>query len=479
MKTISAILAALCTAARAEVTEWTLSETMSASYDSASQTLSVSGTGDMPHWKSDGDVPWAAVRPKMTHIALSEGVTCIGNRAFYGCPGVSEITLPNSVTNVGTESFAYCHGLREVTVPPNVRNIHMLSFRSCNGLAKVAVDPGNETYASADGLLLNKALTELLHCPCGKTGQLSVPDAVTNIGYYACAECRLLTSVRLPAGVRGISVHAFDDCPSVASFEVAPGNPAYSSEDGILYNADGTAIVRFPPARDGTFAIPQGVLEIVNNTFYGCSRLTAVIIPEGVGKIGVESFRGCISLTEIRFPDSTSQIADYAFWGCSGITSITIPRNVERIGKETFVSCSGLHRAILWGCNPQIGDDAFKGCAKDFRLVRIPFLTRSEAEEAEAVTTVAAGGHEMSVDEYNIERELLGLPPTRVAASVVLAPADAAGIEVRNDKATVEVTVEMSKTLEEPDWRPVGSTTVELNLPNVGTGFIRLMTKGN
>lgn len=61
------------------------------------------------------DIP-SAVAPEygaffnanFSRITLEEGVTSIGDYAFYQCSGVSSVTIANSVQSIGLEAFLGC-----------------------------------------------------------------------------------------------------------------------------------------------------------------------------------------------------------------------------------------------------------------------------------------------------------------------------------------------------------------------------------
>ena len=50
----------------------------------------------------------------VTNLVIPEGVTSIGNYAFYNCSGLTSITIPNSVTSIGNSAFNYCSGLTSI-----------------------------------------------------------------------------------------------------------------------------------------------------------------------------------------------------------------------------------------------------------------------------------------------------------------------------------------------------------------------------
>ena len=49
-------------------------------------------------------------------VVVPEGVTKIGDFAFYGCHDLTGITIPNSVTAIGEETFGFCDSLQIVNI---------------------------------------------------------------------------------------------------------------------------------------------------------------------------------------------------------------------------------------------------------------------------------------------------------------------------------------------------------------------------
>ena len=60
---------------------------------------------------------------EITNLAIPNGVTSIGNDAFWDCSGLTSVTIPNSVTSIGDYAFNLCSGLTSVTIPNSVTSI--------------------------------------------------------------------------------------------------------------------------------------------------------------------------------------------------------------------------------------------------------------------------------------------------------------------------------------------------------------------
>ena len=109
------------------------------------------------------------------------------------------------------------------------------------------------------------------------------------------------------------------------------------------------------------------------------AALTEVVIEDGVTEIGNQTFQGCTGLTNVTIPDSVQKIGAWAFYLCEGLKSVDIPANVE-IGNSSFRQ-SGLEQVTVSGGSvgqyafhrnvslkkidincETIGDEAFSGC---------------------------------------------------------------------------------------------------------------------
>ena len=87
-----------------------------AAWSFADGRLTISGTGRMYDYAAAECLPWYALRGQITSAVVEEGVTSLGEYAFFGS-AVVQVTLPRSLTVVGREAFGSCAGLAELTFP--------------------------------------------------------------------------------------------------------------------------------------------------------------------------------------------------------------------------------------------------------------------------------------------------------------------------------------------------------------------------
>lgn len=96
-----------------------------------------------------------------------------------------------------------------------------------------------------------------------------------------------------------------------------------------------------------SITIPNGVGEIIDHAFYGCSKLIKIYIPSSVLKIGSFAFYQCSAITNISIPNSVTQIGDYVFGDCSSLLGFSFPDSVIKIGENVFSGCYSLLEIIF------------------------------------------------------------------------------------------------------------------------------------
>lgn len=106
--------------------------------------------------------------------------------------------------------------------------------------------------------------------------------------------------------------------------------------------------------------LPNTILSIGENAFYGDRNLTDVVLPEQLLEIGRGAF-SYTSIKDIRFPLSLTSIGESAF-SYTKLCSIALPDNIEDIPSCCFYACDSL-KSIQWPKRLRsIGYRAFEGC---------------------------------------------------------------------------------------------------------------------
>lgn len=151
-----------------------------------------------------------------TSYVIPSTVTSIGARAFDDADKLKSITIPNGVVSIGLCAFDCCDFLENITIPASVTSVGVGAFVHCSRLTSIMVEANNTTYSSADGVLFNKATTELIQYPIGNTRTAyTIPSSVTSIDDKAFLGCQNLTSITIPTSVTSIGYGAFAGCSSL------------------------------------------------------------------------------------------------------------------------------------------------------------------------------------------------------------------------------------------------------------------------
>ena len=112
----------------------------------------------------------------------------------------------------------------------------------------------------------------------------------------------------------------------------------FDIEDGILVEYHGS---------DEHVVIPDGVTEIADEVFDGCSSLVSVTLPDTLTVIGGSAFAECSNLSQINIPFGVTSIGDMAFISCTSLRSIVIPDSVTEIDEMAFDGCTSLRSVTL------------------------------------------------------------------------------------------------------------------------------------
>ncbi len=220
--------------------------------------------------------------------------------AAFPCGRQGAYSVPDTVCKLSTYTFWGSTGLTSLALPASVKEIGKALTDDCPNLTAITVDPANTNFASIEGVLFDKACTNLLLYPRGRQGAYTIPKGVQRVTSLAFKLCNGLTEVIIPDGVKEVQNASFFMCTNL------------------------TAVT-----------LPNTIEIIGGGTFFGCSSLRSITIPESVKTIESISFVNCNGLAEITIPNSVTNIEITAFQNCSNITSVVIPPCVTNL-QETF-----------------------------------------------------------------------------------------------------------------------------------------------
>lgn len=158
---------------------------LSWSYTKEDKTLRISGSGEMADFENADAVVWSAVRGSAEKVVLSEGITSIGNYAFYMMSALTEVSLPSTLETLGDYGFAFASALETVTLPEGVSAVGKGAFEACGALRSIYL-----------------------------------PAAVTELGERAFAYCYSMQSVMITGLPQEIGSETFKNCIALESLTI-------------------------------------------------------------------------------------------------------------------------------------------------------------------------------------------------------------------------------------------------------------------
>lgn len=346
-------------------------------------TLVISGIGDMNVQLGSPNPPWYNFRKDIKNVVIKDGITGIASEAFCdsgvtsvqlpntlthidsnafeNCINLHDIIFPDSLTRIGSSAFSHC-GLKSVIIPENVINIESFAFSNCRTLERVIVSAGTMTVGNFAFFYCDSLLDITMN------GSISIED-------YCFYKCEKLSDIALSDDILSIGEGAFQD----TQYFDNPDN----WENGTLYiNNALICSTNYSPIKKGTtliadkafcssvvngdknikIEIPNGVKYIGKSAFLGINNLGDLVIPESVIDIGSEAFRACKDLESVIISSPFIEIGEGVFSYCDNLKKIEISKGLTAISDYSFTNCYNLSSISFSDSITYIGVNAFTGC---------------------------------------------------------------------------------------------------------------------
>ena len=284
---------------------------ITASYDTATKILTLTGSGEMYDYLSDGDDnlmnmagrPWENYVGLIQTVIVGNGITNIGNAAFYGLTACTVYSFPNSLTEIGEWALANNTALRSVTLPSSLARVRKFAF-----FATPLTGDGVKNSVAYGSTLIEagKAVNNYLIDDLDATSR----NRVT----YEASGAITLTDGRTPSGIewKYTSTTKTLTLTNTAAQGVAlpaiSGNAPWSD-----YNGEIQKIV-----------VGDNITEIGRAAFQGMTAVTSVSLGQHVAAIRQYAFAGCTALKSLQLPAATLVVESNAFASRNTGNTITV-----------------------------------------------------------------------------------------------------------------------------------------------------------
>ena len=308
-----------------------------------------------------------------THVEIPEtfngkSVLGIGMDAFTNNSTLQSILIPNTVISIEDLAFRGCSSLKTLTVPASVRTSFCIC--GCSSLTELTLNqlPSSSfSYTDENG---NKCVYDDGCKNVDNLKKVTLPtedfSVFTRLSKYPNAET-VVFSNNTDYAVEMLSFgYIRDNFPAVKKLVLPSGVQEIHHIFPTVEEIEGLAVKRigsnaFSNSNLKSITVPQGVVEIGESAFEGCTQLESVVLPSGLTKIHRKAFSNCTKLENIVFPDGLTKIDQDAFYNCASLQEITVPASVTDMNYKVFENCSSLKKIeFLEGSKFQ--SPSFEGC---------------------------------------------------------------------------------------------------------------------
>lgn len=245
-----------------------------------------------------------------------------------------EYKLPESVKVLGDSAFADCQELKHVVISDNVTSIQDYCFAN-SGIVGITI-PDSVTTIGKSTFLKCEALQEI-----------SLSKNIASIPSNAFSDCVCLNEIMLPEGLKNIASDAFFGCKQLQKINIKAGNANFVAIDGVLYNAGKDTLLQYPKGKaDSSYQLAAEVRSIGEYAFEGCSYLEKVVLSDNLRIVRKGAFMNS-GIKEITLPDSVIQLEDFGFAGCYSLTNVTLSNSLSTLHSNLFADCINLSKITI------------------------------------------------------------------------------------------------------------------------------------
>lgn len=277
---------------------------------------------ELPLWLKKIDLDAFRSCGQLKEIAIPDGVTEIGPRAFMLCAKLAKVEMASRsmLATIGGEAFSGCKSLKSFTIAENVTYVGSEAFAN-SGIENIQF---NATRCPMSGTRYQPPLsgTSGVRVTFGENVRMipdnffagvkrmysfDVPESVSEIGEAAFLGCPDLQVVRVTASVNKVGSSAFEGCVSMVESDLS------------------------------------SVTTLGRSVFKGCTKLAKAVLSQRLDKIPDETFMGCVALEDFAIPSTVRMIGKRAFQRCAALPLDGValwPKNLATIDTRAFEGCA-------------------------------------------------------------------------------------------------------------------------------------------
>lgn len=373
------------------------------------ETLTISGEGEMndftnPTYASATTPSWTPYKKYIKHLVVKDGVTKIGDFAFYDYEELEDIQFGNTIKKLGDQAFVKCFSLTQLNLPESLEQIgtpwtnysqYGFTFQNCSGIKELTL-PANLKYIAASSFSgcaqLEKLYWNAKDCDADGISNYEIfgrcpikevdfgPDVIT-LPARAFYNNGSVESIKTHGTIRYVGVDALT---STTWLGLQDKGMVYLDHAAYIYkmNTDNPEPIKLE--------LKEGTTSITTRAFIDNKYLVKISIPRTVDRMGSLTFDGCSSLSEVVWNADSVNIEDDFYHGyhcapfsasvsqftfgdhvrylpaellskCSGLSEIKLPESLEYIGKDAFRECDGITELTIPDKVSYIGETALYG----------------------------------------------------------------------------------------------------------------------
>lgn len=192
----------------------------------------------------------------VNHNGTTYSVASVANYAFSGCIGLTSVTLGEYVVSVGSNAFANDTMLTSFYGGGALQRVGMMAFYSCSRLDTIELPEtmveistaafiGCGYYNNMSNWGEDLVLTigrYVIAVSSSDSGDVVIPEGMQGLANGAFYYCHRVDHVTLPATLRFIGSHCFQDCFALDTVRLLGSTPPTLTDD-IFFSIDPCTVV--------------------------------------------------------------------------------------------------------------------------------------------------------------------------------------------------------------------------------------------